>query len=62
MKDVADLIKEADGVVIIALVDGETYLSHTDEFDDNMLLDLFAYCTNMLYNSIDSDIKRKPLH
>lgn len=49
----ADLIKAAESLVVISVIDGSVFVSYSDDMDEMKTLDLLAFTTAEFYNGAD---------
>lgn len=57
MDDFSKLVEDADALIVISVANGTMMLTHSDNIDDTMVLDMLAAATSKLYNSVDSTWK-----
>ena len=57
MDDFSQIVEDADAIIVITVSDGTMMLTHSDNIDDTMVLDMLAAATSKLYNSVDSTWK-----
>lgn len=50
----ADLIRDADSLVVLSVIGGKLTCSFSEDLTDHEVLDLLAFATTELYNNIDS--------
>ena len=50
----ADLIRDADSLVVLSVISGKLTCSFSEDLTDHEVLDLLAFATTELYNNIDS--------
>ena len=57
MDDFSQIVEDADAIIVITVSDGTMILTHSDNIDDTIVLDMLAAATSKLYNSVDSTWK-----
>lgn len=57
MDDFSQIVEDADAIIVITVSDGTMMLTHSDNIDDTIVLDMLAAATSKLYNSVDSTWK-----
>lgn len=57
MDDFEKLVEDAEAIIVLTISDGTLMLTHSDNLDDDTVLDMLAAATSKLYNSIDSTWK-----
>ena len=57
MDDFSQIVEDADAIIVITVSDGTMMLTHSDNIDDSIVLDMLAAATSKLYNSVDSNWK-----
>lgn len=57
MDDFSQIVEDADAIIVITVSDGTMMLTHSDNIDDSIVLDMLAAATSKLYNSVDSTWK-----
>lgn len=57
MDDFSQIVEDADAIIVITVSDGTMILTHSDNIDDSIVLDMLAAATSKLYNSVDSTWK-----
>jgi len=57
MDEFSQIVEDADAIIVITVSDGTMMLTHSDNIDDTIVLDMLAAATSKLYNSVDSTWK-----